>query len=70
MSNIHVDRARNKAVVEYEGRFVRSDEGFKLRNAVSNSLLVVLLAMQTGETGLVLPNGVSGDSPPPSDLLT
>ena len=33
-------------------------------------VLVVLLAMQTGETGLVLPNGVSGDSPPPSDLLT
>ena len=34
MSNIHVDRARNMAVVEYEGRFVRSDEGFKLRTAV------------------------------------
>ena len=41
----------------------------QLKKSFSNSLLAVLLAMQTGETGLDLQNGVS-NSPPPSDLLT
>jgi hypothetical protein len=61
------------AVVEYERRVVRGDEAFKfatqLKKSFSNSLLAVLLAMQTGETGLDLQNGVS-NSPPASDLLT
>lgn len=57
MSNIHVDRARNMAVVEYEGRFVRSDEAFKLRDelqkAVFHQPASSFVAMQTGDTGLV-----------------
>ena len=36
MSNIQVDRVGNMAVVECEGRFVRSDEAFKLRDAVTS----------------------------------
>jgi len=67
------DRVGNIAVVEYERRVVRGDEAFKfatrLKKSFSNSLLAVLLAMQTGETGLDLQNGVS-NSPPASDLLT
>ncbi len=36
MSNIHVDKVGDMAVVECEGRFVRSDEAFKLRDAVTS----------------------------------
>jgi anti-anti-sigma factor len=35
MTNIHVDKVGEMAVVECEGRFVRSDEAFKLRDAVT-----------------------------------
>ncbi|MGH9504610.1 MAG: STAS domain-containing protein [Terriglobales bacterium] len=35
MANIHVDKVGDMAVVECEGRFVRSDEAFKLRDAVT-----------------------------------
>ena len=34
MTDIHVDKVGEMAVVECEGRFVRSDEAFKLRDAV------------------------------------
>jgi anti-anti-sigma regulatory factor len=36
MSNIHVDKVGNLAVVECEGRFIRSDEAYKLRDAVAS----------------------------------
>ena len=36
MSNIHVDKVGDMTVVECEGRFVRSDEAFKLRDAVAS----------------------------------
>src|SRR6476620_4346503 len=36
MSNIHVDKVGDMAVVECEGRFVRSDEAFRLRDAVAS----------------------------------
>jgi anti-anti-sigma factor len=36
MTNIHVDKVGEMAVVECEGRFVRSDEAFKLRDAVTS----------------------------------
>ena len=36
MSNIHVDKVGDMAVVECEGRFVHSDEAFKLRDAVTS----------------------------------
>jgi anti-anti-sigma regulatory factor len=35
MTNIHIDKVGEMAVVECEGRFVRSDEAFKLRDAVT-----------------------------------
>ncbi len=35
MTNIHVDKVGEMAVVECEGRFVRSEEAFKLRDAVT-----------------------------------
>ena len=36
MPNIHVDKVGDMAVVECEGRFVRSDEAFKLRDVVTS----------------------------------
>jgi anti-anti-sigma factor len=36
MPNIHVDKVGEMAVVECEGRFVRSDEAFKMRDAVTS----------------------------------
>ena len=36
MPNIHIDRVGDMAVVELEGRFVRSVEAFKLRDAVTS----------------------------------
>jgi anti-anti-sigma factor len=45
MTNIHVDKVGEMAVVECEGRFVRSEEAFKLRDVVTsqrNAQIVVL----------------------------
>ena len=45
MSKIHIDRVGDMAVVECEGRFVRSDEAFQLRDAVvsqGNAEVIVL----------------------------
>ena len=36
MSNVHIDNVGDMAVVECEGRFVRSDAAFKLRDAVTS----------------------------------
>jgi anti-anti-sigma regulatory factor len=36
MSNIHIDKVGDMTVVECEGRFVRSDEAFRLRDAVAS----------------------------------
>jgi anti-anti-sigma regulatory factor len=36
MSNIHIDRVGDMAVVECEGRFIRSDDAFRLRDAVTS----------------------------------
>ena len=35
MPNVHIDKVGDMAVVECEGRFVRSDAAFKLRDAVT-----------------------------------
>lgn len=54
MSNIHVDRVGDMAVVECEGRFVRSDEAFKLRDAVTSqgdSHVIVLDLTETRALG-------------------
>ena len=45
MPNVHIDNVGNMAVVECEGRFVRSDAAFKSRDAVTaqaDSRVVVL----------------------------
>jgi anti-anti-sigma factor len=45
MTNIHVDQVGEMAVIECEGRFVRSDEAFQLRDAVTaqhNAHVIVL----------------------------
>jgi len=45
MTNIHVDQVGEMAVIECEGRFVRSDEAFRLRDAVTaqrNAHVIVL----------------------------
>jgi anti-anti-sigma factor len=45
MTNIHVDKVGEMTVVECEGRFVRSDEAFKLRDTVTaqrNAHVIVL----------------------------
>jgi len=45
MTNIHVDQVGEMAVIECEGRFVRSDEAFRLRDAVTaqrNANVIVL----------------------------
>ena len=36
MPNIHIDNVGDMAVVECEGRFIRSEDAFKLRNAVTS----------------------------------
>ncbi len=36
MPNIHIDNVGDMAVVECEGRFVRSEDAFKLRDAVTS----------------------------------
>ena len=36
MSNVHIDNVGDMAVVECEGRFIRSDAAYKLRDAVTS----------------------------------
>ena len=65
MTNIHVDQVGEMAVIECEGRFVRSDEAFRLRDAVTaqrNAHVIVLDLTEMraiggggiGETGHVI----------------
>ena len=49
MSNIHVDRVGDMAVVECEGRFVRSDEAFKLREAVTSQVQAHVVVLDLTE---------------------
>ena len=58
MPNVHIDNVGNMAVVECEGRFVRSDAAFKLRDAVTaqaDARVVVLdlTEMQTIGGGVI-----------------
>ena len=50
MSNIHVDKVGDMAVVECEGRFVRSDEAFKLRDAVAGQTDAHVIVLDLTET--------------------
>lgn len=54
MSNIHIDRVGEMAVVECQGRFVRSDTAFTLRDAVTSqgdARIVVLDLTETEAIG-------------------
>ena len=55
MTNIHVDKVGEMAVVECDGRFVRSDEAFKLRDAVTSQrgarIVVLDLTEMLGDRG-------------------
>jgi anti-anti-sigma regulatory factor len=52
MSNVHIDNVGDMVVVECEGRFVRSDAAFKLRDAVTSqtSARVVVLDLTEMES--------------------
>jgi anti-anti-sigma regulatory factor len=50
MTNIHVDRVGEMTVVECEGRFVRSDEAFKLRDAVAAQTDAHVIVLDLTET--------------------
>lgn len=49
MSNLHIDRVGAMAVVECEGRFVRSDEAFKLRDAVTSQAYAQVIVLDLTE---------------------
>src|SRR6202030_2785582 len=54
MPNIHIDNVGDMAVVECEGRFVRSEDAFKLRDAVtsrSNARTVIVDLTETYAIG-------------------
>src|SRR6185312_16715065 len=58
MSNIHVDKVGDLAVVECEGRFVRSDEAFKLRDAVAKQTDAHLIVLDLTEMGAIGGGGI------------
>jgi anti-anti-sigma regulatory factor len=49
MANIHIDNVGDMAVVECEGRFVRSDAAFKLRDAVTSQNAARVLVLDLTE---------------------
>jgi anti-anti-sigma regulatory factor len=50
MPNIHVDKVGEMAVVECEGRFVRSEEAYKLRDAVTSQSDANVIVLDLTET--------------------
>lgn len=59
MPNIHVDKVGEMTVVECEGRFVRSDEAYKLRDAVTAQVDAHVIVLDLTETK-ALGGGVVG----------
>ena len=59
MSNVHIDNVGDMAVVECEGRFVRDDAAFKLRNAVMSQGDARVLVLDLTEVN-ALGGGVIG----------
>lgn len=49
MPNVHIDNVGDLAVVECEGRFVRSDAAFKLRDAVTSQATARTLVLDLTE---------------------
>jgi anti-anti-sigma regulatory factor len=50
MPGIHVDKVGDMAVVECEGRFVRSEDAFKLRDAVTSQTDAQTIVLDLTET--------------------
>jgi hypothetical protein len=59
MSNVHIDNVGDMAVVECEGRFVRSDAAFKLRDAVTSQAQARVIVVDLTELQAI-GNGVIG----------
>jgi anti-anti-sigma regulatory factor len=59
MAHIHIDKVGDMAVVECEGRFVRSDEAFRLRDAVTSQGDAHVIVLDFTETR-ALGGGVVG----------
>jgi anti-anti-sigma regulatory factor len=58
MPNIHVDNIGDMAVVECEGRFVRSEEAFKLRDAVTSQTRVHTVVLDLTEMHTIGGGGI------------
>ena len=49
MANVHIDNVGDMAVVECEGRFVRDDAAFRLRDAVTSQTAARILVLDLTE---------------------
>ena len=58
MPNIHVDKVGPMAVVECEGRFVHSDETFKLRDAVTSQRQAHVIVLDLTEMRAIGGGGI------------
>jgi anti-anti-sigma factor len=56
--SIHIDRVGEMAVVECEGRFVRSDEAFKLRDAVTSQRQAHVIVLDLTEVYAIGGGGI------------
>ncbi len=58
MSNIHIDEVGDMAVVECEGRFIRSDDAFKLRDAVTSQRKAHVIVLDLTEVRAIGGGGI------------
>lgn len=56
--SIHIDKVGEMAVVECEGRFVRSDEAFKLRDAVTSQRQAHVIVLDLTEMHAIGGGGI------------
>jgi anti-anti-sigma factor len=56
--SIHIDRVGEMAVVECEGRFVRSDEAFRLRDAVTSQPQAHIIVLDLTEMRAIGGGGI------------
>ena len=63
MPNVHIDNVGDLAVVECEGRFVRSDAAFKLRDAVTSQATARTLVLDPASHRIYLAAAQFGPRP-------
>ncbi len=56
--SVHIDKVGELAVVECEGRFVRSDEAFKLRDAVTSQRQAHIIVLDLTEMRAIGGGGI------------